>query len=279
MTALVGYRNLIDGAALSVAAGTVAGYPVSNLQVRQLSETWRGIVLNSPIIVIDFGAAKAITLVGILGINASGATRSDDAVIKYSNDGVNWTSELNVLLPVDAGSLDLPRHLIMRIPTVFGSKRSTRYLSIQPKWGVSLSSFYEIGRLFVSDAIEFPDGPDSTWTLLGDDTGNLDESRGHQAYEDKGERGRVMRARFGAMKTEQAYGFAETATSAAGAPSVDDLFMAAGRTGEILYVPRADNPLWIRRTAIYGHLTPDSLSLPHLAGNRYSWDFTIEEEH
>jgi hypothetical protein len=37
--------------------------------------------------------------------------------------------------------------------------------------------------------------------------------------------------------------------------------------------------LWIRRTAIYGHLTPDSLALGHLAGNRYSWDATVEEEH
>jgi len=279
MSALVGYRNLADAATVTATASLI-GYPITNVQVRQLSATWRANASSNPKIVIDLGTQKSIMLVALLGINA-GAFSIGDATIEYSTDGVSWTPDPSVVLPGDGGSPDLPRCLIVRIPPqLLGVKRQTRWIRITPAWNrLGGAPYFEVGRLWISDAIEFPDSIDSAWTLLASDSGSIDDSRGLQVYEDKGSRGRVLRARFPAMKTEQAYGFAETDASAVNAPSVDDLFMAAGKTGEVLFIPRADSPLWIRRTAIYGHLTPDSLALGHLAGNRYSWDATVEEEH
>lgn len=278
MSALMGYRNLVDAAVIT-ATSSLAGYPATNMQLRQLSKSWRASASGGARAIVNFGTPKNFMLVGLLGINAS-ARSSTDATIEYSADGLSWTEDDGVVLPIDGGSPDLPRCIIVRIPPSDPlTKRRSQYVRVTPNWARPAGQdYYEVGRLWISDAIEFPDGPDSVWTLLANDTGNLDASRGEQNYEDKGSRGRAIRASFRAMKTEQAYGFGETDTSTTGAPSVDDLFMAVGKTGELVFVPRADNQLWVRRTAIYGHLTPESLALPHLAGDRYSWDFTVEEE-
>lgn len=278
MSALIAYRNLADSAVLSTTGGApLAGFPLTNLQTRQLARVCRLPYSGAAKLVVDLGAATRIDIVALLGINT--VARGDNALtVEYSANGTVW-SAATAAIAGDQGAPDLPRGVIVRVrqPGVL-TKLTTRWLRITPAWGVSGGGYYEIGRLWASDSLDIPEGCDAGWSLANHDYGALDRSAGLQVYADRRTRGRVLSMPMTGIDTAIAYGFAETATTGPDNPSLDDLINYAGSTGEVIVAPRADSPLWLRRTGLYGHLTPESLRIQHRAGPNYECTLTVEEE-
>jgi hypothetical protein len=280
MSALICYRNLIDlpDCSLSLSSGSeLDGYPLTNLQTRQLARSARIPTLGSPMIVVDLGSPQLFDLVGLIGINVNGMRGSGDITVQYSGNGIVWTTATAVC-PADAGAPDIPRSVLVRTrqpATTF--KINTRYLRIQPNWSTT-DGYREIGRLYIADGIDIPPGCDAGWELGGRDYGVLDRSSGLQYYADRRTRGRVLTMPMTGITTEIAYGFKDDATIGPAGPSFDDLFNWSGTTGDVIVAPRASSPLWIRRTGVYGHLTEDSLRLRHIAGPRYECTLNVEEE-
>lgn len=280
MSALIAYRNLVDlpGVTLSPSGTTTvnAGYPLDNLQTRQLARTTR---LSSfggyPGIEIDLGASYLVDVVALLGINAT-AAGANDLTIEWSANGSTWNSA-TAPTPADAGAPDLPRNVIVRTRATGGlTKITTRYLRIALRW-TTADLYCEIGRLYIADAIDVPEGCDADWELASRDYGELDRSAGLQYYADRRTRGRVLNMNLGAVPTNIAYGFADGASTAGNVPSLDDFMNYSGNTGDVIVIPRSSSPLWIRRTGIYGHVEGEA-RLRHAAGPYYAMSLTVAEE-
>lgn len=285
MSAIICYRNFIDDpdVTLSLAAGApLDGFPLDNLRARQLARSTR-LELDDgapfpmpPSIVIDLGAQRSVDLIALIGINSTEFGEGDVGV-EYSADGIRWEFA-TATCPSDFGAPDLPRSVLVRgRPVSGGSRLTTRFLRIQPSWATA-DAYREIGRLYIADSIELTQGCEESWTLGSRDYGVLDRSAGLQYYADRRTRGRVLTMPMSAIETSTAFGFVDGATVAANAPSLDDLINYAGSTGDVIVAPRADNPLWLRRTGIYGHLTDDSLRIEHLSGPYFACTLTVEEE-
>ena len=279
MSALACYRNLVDlpACTLSATVGTVvAGYPLDNLKTRQLARSTRIGTIGTPKITVDLGSQQQLDIVALVGINATART-SGDVTIEWSNNGTSW-STATAACPTDAGAPDLPRNIIVRVRAAgVPTKMTTRYLRITPNWGTA-DGYREIGRLYIADSIVVPEGCDAGWTIGCSDRGVLDESAGGQFYADRKARSRVLTMPMSALETGIAYGFADDATVGPSGPSLDDLLIYAGKTGDVIVAPRAESPIWLRRTAIYGHLTEDSLRITHRSGKYYECTLTVEEE-
>jgi len=272
MSAIISYRNLADAAALTGSA--TINFPLANLQTRQLAKVWRQNAGFPHSITADLGTAQQVALVALLNINC--ATRAvGDCVIEASNDSITWVPA-SFTLPADAGAPDLPRALFAYIP---GFHVAARYIRLTPAWArIGGAAYYEAGRLWIGNTIDIPSGCDAGWALGGQDFGSLDRSAGLQFYADRLPRGRILRMPCTGLATTIAYGFADKATVGTNVPSFDDFINYAGSTGEVIAAHRADSPLWVRRSAIYGHLSPDSLLLSHHAGPNYAWNGTVIEE-
>lgn len=285
MSAIICYRNFIDDPDVTLsldARALLAGFPLDNLRARQLARATRleleyGAPFRMPPkIVIDLGAQRSVDLIALIGINSTEFGEGDVGV-EYSSNGTSWDTA-TATCPSDFGAPDLPRSVLVRgRPVGSGSRLTTRFLRIQPNWATA-DAYREIGRLYIADSIELTQGCEENWTLGSRDYGVLDRSAGLQYYADRRTRGRVLTMPMTAIETTTAFGFVEGATVAANAPSFDDLINYAGSTGDVIVAPRADNPLWLRRTGIYGHLTEDSLRIEHLSGPYFACTLTVEEE-
>lgn len=279
MSSLICYRNLVDlpACVLSLSTGApLAGYPLDNLKQRQLARSTRIATSGVPKIVVDLGSQQRLDIVALIGINATVRT-SGDITVEWSNNGSSWATA-TAACPTDAGSPDLPRSVLVRVRQAgVATKLTTRYLRITPAWGTA-DSYREIGRLYVADSIVIPKACDAGWTMGCRDRGVLDESSGGQYYADRKARSRVLMMPMSGLETDIAYGFADGATAGPAAPSLDDLLNYAGKTGDVIVAPRAESPLWLRRTGIYGHVTEDSLRIGHRAGTYYDCTLTVEEE-
>lgn len=273
------YRNFVDGAALT--GPVLAGYPLSNLQTRELSRVCRMPLAPNQSIVVDLGAVMRVDGVAALATNHAQDSRASSDLIVETGAAIGgpWVPS-SIGLPNDTGLPDLPRHVIGRIRTSGGAAISTRYLRVTPNWTVQPGDAYrELGRLMLSRTLDLSNGPSQGWGFGVIDRGSLDESDGGQAYEDRRDRGRSLTVTCANLSVMEAYGFTTAAVAAGNVPSIQDMLMAVGATGELIAIHRADSPLWIRRTSIYGHLTPESLRLQHVAGDTYRWDATLIEEH
>jgi hypothetical protein len=279
MSAIICYRNLVDapGVALSLTSGApLSGYPLDHLLTRQLARSTRLQKIGNPTIIVDLGAALRLDIIGLIGINASTRTTAD-VVVEYSSNGLSWNAATAVC-PLDLGAPDLPRSLLVRVrPAGLLTKLTTRYLRITPNW-TAVEGYREIGRLYIADSLEVPQGCDRGWTLGSRDYGVLDRSAGLQYYADRRTRGRVLTMPMTGIDPAIAFGFTDGAGSGPNAPSLDDLINYAGATGDVIVAPRADSPLWLRRTGVYGHLSDDSLRIEHQAGPNYACTLTVEEE-
>ncbi len=272
--AVISYRNEVDTAVLS--GGATVECPLTNLQVRQLSTTWRCNVSGATPTVVDFGAAKTIRLVALANTNAR-HDQANTTKVEYSTNGIAWT-DAGVTWAREgqqpAKSKDIAGMLIAVLPTGI----LARYWRITPAWSrVDAATYYEAGRLWLGDAIVVPDGVEAGWSRGFTDAGRLDFAAGLEAYEDPRPRARAISFSFSALPPEIAYGFAESAASSGTTPSFDGLQMEAGLTGEVIAVPVTRTPLWARRTGVYGHIA-DSWQIRHQAGPNYAADLRVIEE-
>lgn len=264
----VTYRNLIDEATLTLTGGAIAEFPVANLQTRQLGETCRMTAAATPRVNIDLGSAKLSDVIALLNINEANAV-AWGVTVEYSSNGIGWSSAGTFTLN-DAGVPELPRLIIL----AHGIDAPYRYWRVTPSWVRPVGvPYYELGRLWLGPAIKAKCAP---LPLGFRDAGKLDASAGEQNYEDERIRPRRARLVF-SCETLQAYGFEHDASLALDVPSFQGLQMAAGTTGELIAIPRTSSRLWMRRTAIYGHLTKD-FTIVNTAGQNYTVDLEIVEE-
>jgi len=275
VAALIAYRNWADTATLT--GSSLAGYPLTNLQTRQLKRVWRASsALGAQRITVDLGVAKFVDVVALLNINASALTTSS-AYLEYSADGATW-SNANIVIPGDAGVPDLPRSIIARVPPLGGLPQFVRWLRLTAQWarppGVN---YYEAGRLYISPALILPTGPDAGYSVGARDPSQIDESVDIQVYVDPKSRTRRLSMTFRALPTLIAYGIEEAGGDAFDVPSLQDLQMAAGKSADIIVAPRADSPLWLRRTGIYGRLESE-VDIRQVAGPNYATEITVLEE-
>jgi hypothetical protein len=278
MSAIFLYKNLFDAATSVTGDGTVTGYPVTNLNLRQLSSRWRCSAFGTPKLTINFGAAKSFRCIVLAGINAGSASRNNDVTIEYSTDGSSWTSA-TFTLPVDAGCDSLPRTLVVMVGSAI-SPISRQYVRIGPNWTrAGGTSYYEIARVLIGNVLEIPEGCETGWTEGIYDPGQVDSSAGNQIYGDPRSTGRQITMPFpGGVPNLIARGFSPTATSASDVPSFQDMFLTIGATKEVFAAHTSESPLWLRRTGIYGRLTPESLALTKLPGDFHAANVTIIEE-
>lgn len=271
--AAIAYKNLFDAWTLDIDGGpgtdyqALAGFPVSNLQTRQLSRTTRITnfdTIDANALAIPFAApapvaANLIVVYGTIpgSINVEG-TLDSGSVSTFSTDN---------------SGIGLPPISFYLIPDSFGD-----LVRFTLEYGyVFTPDYVELARIYVADALILPDGVDAQWALVVDDNGTLEPSAGLQWYESPGVRTRRLDVTLSQMPTVVAFGFDEGATTANVVPCIQDMQLAAGATGEVVVIPRASNGLWIRRAAVYGHLDRVP-TIRHVAGPNFSSAFTVIEE-
>jgi hypothetical protein len=285
--ALLAYRNDADTATVSLGmGGTLAGFPLSNLALRQLSKVARLNLAGPPRIDVDLGAVQNVKLIALLALGNVQPTAAVDLVVQYSQNGSTWfTATVDIVN--DAGVTTLPTGVFLvpvkagpdGSPTGDGVGVRARYLRLTPNWVPIAGSYRDIGRLWVSDALVIPAGVDGDFELDFIDTGTLDASDGSQFYESKKTRTRALRVNLSAMPAQTAYGFADNASSALDVPSIQGLQMEAGCTSEIIVLPRTTSGLWVRRMGVYGHVDANARpTIRKTAGDSYSTSFTAIEE-
>lgn len=285
--ALISYasRNWADDPATTVEFDTgdytpVEGYPLSNLRVRQSSTVARWTNIGIPGYValrVTFAEPKPVAVVGLLGCNFRAANHVANMTVN-AHVGSSWIEPIAVMDNQDAGVRGLPYNLIAPMP--IGSDDSRPMIDellIIAEWDALGADFSEAARLWIGDAIVLPDGVDAGWDMQVIETGTVSVSKGMQAYEDPNVRTRQITLPLDGIDTQTAWGFAEGDTEASDVPSINDLQLAAGATGEVLAIGRTITPVWVRRTALYGRLA----SVPriaHKSGDLWSSGVTIIEE-
>lgn len=271
MPAYFTYRNLADGVALG-GATSIAGFPLSNMQVRQLSTVAR-ISLLSQAVTMDFGTPVRPDVVAMLGTNAT--MINSYMRIGYSTDGTAWT-DVNSPTVSDSGARSLPRNLYATAPV----PAAYRYWRVAPAWQrVGNAGYYELGRLWFGNAIVVDNGVDGDFEMDFTDPGTLTASSGGQMYENPRPRLRVLRCNVSAVSALAAYGFPDGAAAASDVPSFQGMQLEAGTTGEVIVIPRSRSSLWMQRTAIYGHVDSGGrVAIRKIAGDNYNVSATIIEE-
>ncbi|HSX62241.1 MAG TPA: hypothetical protein VLF18_18820 [Tahibacter sp.] len=287
MRALVSYntRNWIDDPATTIAFETgdyteIEAYPLSNLRVRQSSTVarWESVGLPGSVALhVTFAEAKPLAVVALLGCNFRAANHIANMTVNARIAGT-WVEPIAVADNQDAGVPGLPYNLVATMPIgPDGSRPMVDELLIVAEWDAFGAEYTEAARLWAGDAIVLPDGVDAGWSMQVIDTGRVDQSKALQAYEDLGVRVRQIDLPLDGIPTDIAWGFAEGATEAANVPSVNDLQIAAGITGEVLVVGRTISPIWVRRTAIYGRLVAVPRII-HKSGDLWSSAISAIEE-
>lgn len=278
-------RNYIDDPAtlIQFSSGdytSVDGYPLDNLRSRQLSDTARWLTAGLPGIVsldVILPEPKPVAVVGLLGANFREANHVANLTVNTYAAG-NWTEPYTVVDNQDRGVRGLPYNLIAAMPLQDGGAPVVEALRITAEWDAIGALFTEAARLWVGDAIIIPTGVDAQWDLSVIDTGRVEESKGKQAYEDPGPRIRQINCTLTQMEAPLAFGFAEGAVEAPDVPSFNDLQLAAGATGEVLVITRAETPVWVRRTAVYGRMAGAAPKIAHVGGGYYSTSISAIEE-
>lgn len=283
MGALIAYRNWSDGAG-SVAPWTfnyalgypddlqpVTGYPAENVRTRQLAHVARferkpGGAVTGPCAVelVAAGSALPVRVVMVIGYGLPSA-------IMYKPSGSSYVST-----PIVSGyqsHLAIPAQGFAFIPA------GTDVESIRLYWDDLPIDYYEIGRIIVADALEFSEGVDARWSLAADDPGELGASKGRQWYESPMPRTRRLSVSVGIMDSVQAFGIDENGVTSSSAPipSIQDLQMHAGNTGEVVLVPRTGPGQWAYRAGVYGHLERPPI-IQHLTGPHYATSLVAVEE-
>ncbi|MFM2289335.1 MAG: hypothetical protein RL684_2478, partial [Pseudomonadota bacterium] len=259
MGALISYRNDGDTAG-EVSGPELENFPVSNLLTRQLSATWRTnreLKGGTPEIFVDLGEVKPVRVVALLATNRERPNSyGDDLVIFMSEDNVDWMPLAIGTAANDAAVPGLPRNIVALTLGTDDAAWPMRYLRIIPQWEtVNSEPYFEAGRLWIGDGLYLPEGVDGEWELGVHDRGRVQESAGLQVYVERRKQQRVLSLPISNLDTTQAFGFADADPAAANVPSMQDMFAHVGATGEIIAIPRAESPLWIRRTGVYGRLT------------------------
>lgn len=283
MSAVIAYRNWFDGVG-SIPAWTfnyaglgypdqlqaVAGFPAENLRKRQLSEVARFELTAAPVsgpCAVEFvasGGGFPVALIGVVGANLP-----DSILYKPSGSGFVSAEMLTGYSP----SLAIPSQCFALVPV------GTTVEKVRLLWNDPPTEYYELARVFIADAIVLPNGVNAAWSLGFDDSGDLAESAGSQWYSNEKLKTRRLSISLFPLTPEVSFGVDDGGVaipSLTPVPSMLDLQMYAGTTGEVIVLPRSTGE-WAYRAGIYGHIERP-FEIQHVAGPNFRANLAVIEE-
>ncbi len=140
---ILSYSNYVDNAAITANSET-SGYPATNIQDVQLAKKYRSSGVSSEWIKFDFGGAKAIKGIFVLGHNiTSGATIKIQA-----NSSDTWTS------PAIDQNMNYDEDVIYYL---FSSEQSYQWWRFHVEDGGNPDGYIEIGRVEICKLLELGD--------------------------------------------------------------------------------------------------------------------------
>lgn len=272
MSGFLAYINRADTATQTTNVTPNTGYPLSNLKTRASSETTRLPVAGVPY--IQFTTTARPRFIGLFGLNST--VIATDMITVQSFNSVFWAS-VPVSIRADTSGVNVPLDVKVLIPT--GDPHTA--WRVYPNWSrVGGANYYEIGRLWAaygSGMLELPEGIEARWAAGVTTESGFDSAAGGQGYEDKRAILRTLRGRISAKDSSTMFGFAENAASASVTSSLQEMKMIAGTTGEVVFCPRSDNPLWMHRLGFRGRI-PRGIQISPQGGAYYETEFEGVEE-
>jgi hypothetical protein len=276
MTALFSYRNYVDDedCVLTNADIPVDGYPVDNLKLRGLGDYAAfGFLVD---VIVEFSEARTFHIVAMLG-GGSPRVNLKQVRVQIEPVGGGFTDVVDIevldetrILGETGQAVVFPDGLTLAV----GERlRVTCWWFDSP----SLIANPRAGRLWIGPAMFAQIQGD--WVLGFRDSGVLDGTDGQNFVEQLGVRTRTLNlALAGPPRTLDMYGFEDGDTEVAvDRQCLQGMQMMAGLTGEVIVIPRIDNPLWVHRTIVYGHIE-SPYGIGHAAGPFWKGNFTVVEE-
>lgn len=148
--------------------------------------------------------------------------------------------------------------------------------------GLGSGNPVKLGGIWISNAVELPLGVDADWSWGVHSAGTIAVSRGGQSFAQPAPALRTLRATFsGKLDARLAFGVGAPVSDIGVQRESEWLSDAAthlATTGNCILIPRANDPEWVKRTAIYGHLNGQPLRIDHLAGDNYRATLEVIEE-
>lgn len=310
MAALIAFRDqlgvfadTIHGAEpIELVGGTVTAGSLRDLLTRQLERGVRirgdqpgynkfELKLNVPFGMAgsDGGSLAGVRLIALLGIAPLPRLAHATPNPRYQIYGRSNTSGALELLGEASGhriiGSDPESGLVNRIialPAAGQNGRDYTQYVVRFMYQSHPAPEVQIGRIWVSNAIQVPDGVDADWSWSVTDAGRVDVSRGGQAYVRPASVLRTLRANISGPGLDARLAFGHGVTPAPGGVRRDSDWLSdaathIGTTGNIIVVPRASDASWVNRTAIYGRLR-EPVEIEHAGGDYYSTRLSVVEE-
>lgn len=288
MSSLISWRNWIDTAAsITPTYGGLTntvdpGFPMSNLQVRQLAKVARQTTAAEFRMTTDLGAARPIRVFGLLGLRGRRYTPGDglngfSITIQASTVSNFATTVWSQTVASLMWSAPLAPMNIILVPPA--GLVTARYVRAFASWVRPVGdTFVDVGRAWIGDGLDITDEIDDGGGSDFLDMGTIDESKGNQAYEQPGSRPRTLDLSVN-CDTLMAYGFADKATNPTSDPCLQALRLEAGTTGSVLAIEQAQTQVLIQSTAIYGRLDrPFRIQRIKGSVRRYAATIIVREE-
>lgn len=309
MSALISFRDEVGlfaatyplNHAITVTGGAVVAGDLKNLYTRQLEN---GAVIkpntasntaprfelsvNVPGSMVDPVSLAGVRMIAVLGIVPFEFNRHAPANPRFVIYGMPGRHKLGELSLQRAHGIDPeigPVNRILPLPASTPNPGSagmthTSYL-IEFRDNSASRREVKIGRIWIGNAVELPDGVDADWSFGVAEAGSVAVSRGGQAYASRGQALKTLRAAISgpALDERLAFGIG-VATTPEGvrheSDCLSDCALHTGATGNIIIVPRTDDD-WVQRIGIYGRLT-SPIQIEHLAGEYYRAALDVVEE-
>lgn len=288
MSAIISYENHAVGRPLSSPIGPDLGFPLANLQTRQLSQVARWTqpgTQKTVEIIVDLSGqpwgnrVNIPRVAALLGVNRSiSDIQTGHGLVAYYSSGDEngpWT-QCGMSFVQDESPAAVQQHLICLIdaPARYGFWR------LVGQWP-SADPHASVGGIWLGNALEFPEGCLAGWSISTIDTGTVSRAAGGEVYPDVRRRLRRLNMSFSQVTEHTAFGINdENSGEIERVPSWQEMAHMAGTTGAVIAMPRAgvDSPALTRRTAIYGRLSEQSLVINHTAGPYYHMSAEIAED-
>lgn len=308
MSALISFRDEVslvaeqwpNNDAITLTGGTVVSGNLKNLYTRQLESgavirpaTSIGLLFEltanirpSPAGQSSLAGVRAIAILGLMPPDGSQLVTRDTVIEVYGMPGQHLIGTVLATRIHGVDPVSGPVNRIIAAPSHLRNANGdgltfTSYkIQFRENARVSLVDV-KIGRIWIGNAVEIPNGVDADWTFGIAEAGHVAVSRGGQAYANRAQVLKTLSVNLSgeALDARQAFGIGVT-TSPEGirhaSDWLSDAAITCGEQGNIIVVPRSDGD-WPMRTAVYGRVT-GPIRITHVAGDYYQSSIDVVEE-
>lgn len=277
MAGVLAFDNQIDASdcvLVRIGSGTDVT-PIANLKRRQLARVWRVAAAGDGItdtgLRATFTTSRRLRQISILNFPYAAvlASLSYAVRVRVLNGGGGVLLDEYRLPPYISGAYSEPPNVHFTLEQELVGARV-----IEVTWPHGMGTDFEIGRLWASRALVFPDGYDASWRTDWTSDGRITRSRGGSAYERAAPKYRVTT--FANSSVDAAL-VLPAASWSVPPLTLKGLGAKVGNTGEVLAILRSDEVIDSQETGIYGSLE-SSVSYEHIDADTYSVSFKHIEE-